>query len=445
MGLLLSVSVFLAFIYDPLNPGGLGLEPPIIEHRVETPELDPEILDQIEDGDRLSRLVVEAVPLSHLLEKSLQVVPSVAKALGLSKDPIPMARLRANPDAFRGHYLGYGGILRYLSPGREGHPIDGYQIREGWIETDDGEPVLFYISGSSSTRRPSPEVGEYVRVEGFFMKLRDKHLPDEVNQAPLLVGPEIYPDYKLWDPVENLDPTILAGIEDGTYADGEWSGFAEMENYLLDSQDIPLWHLTSYVLNQQERISPAAWMEIEPIASKEAFDQFRRSTPSSRNELRGQPHRILGSFIQGRTHEVAANPLGIEAWTEAWVQVRDIGGQLLPVWIPKRLQGLQRNALINCRAFFYRLMAYEALEGDFLYVPLFIASDLHKLEPRPEHPIVGIMKIVVVVVVGGIMLIFFSMSRRMKIQRIDHEQSMILRRRRRREKSDQLTGSGIDA
>lgn len=444
MGMLLSVSVFLAFFYDPLNPGDLGRQPPIIEYRVETPELDPRIMAKIQDDNRLSRLVVEPEPLRHLLEKSMQVVPSVAKALGLSKDSVPLAQLRADPDGLRGHYLGYHGILRYLSPSRQGHPINGYRIREGWIETDDGEPILFYVSESNSTDQANAKVGEYVRIEGFFMKLRDKNLPEEVDRAPLLVGPEIYPDFKLWQPVLELDPEILAKVQDGTFADGQWDGISAMRRNLLDSQDTQLWHLTGYVLNQSKKITSEQWRTIKPIASKEAFGQFRRSTPASRNDLRGSPHRILGSFIEGRTHEAHPNPLGIEAWTEAWVQVRDIGGQLLPVWIPKRLEGLQRNALINCRAFFYRLIAYESLTGDLLYVPLFVATDLHPLEALPDHPILRIMKLVLIIVVAGIMLIFFQMNRRMKAQSIAHDQSMIERRRRRRKQSEPSAKLEID-
>jgi hypothetical protein len=133
--------------------------------------------------------------------------------------------------------------------------------------------------------------------------------------APVLVGPEIFPDYEPWEPTYELDPEILAEIRDGAFINGRWEDLQDMERYVLDSQATPLWHMTNYVLSQEDRISAAEWRKIPPIVSKETFDSFRRSSPASRTELRGQPHRILGSFIQARTHEAKPNPLGIEAWT----------------------------------------------------------------------------------------------------------------------------------
>lgn len=443
MGILLAIFLFAIFFYDASSPNDLGQQPAIIEGRVETPVLDEQVMAMIQDEDRLERLRIEPEPLSHLLEKSLQVVPSVARALGLPNEPIPIERLQADPGAFRGKYLGYGGVLRYLSPGREGHPIEGWQIREGWIEIEGGEKLLFFVSGKEVEGAEDPRVGDFVRVEGFFMKLRDMNLPEELSMAPVLVGPEIYPDYELWDPIDTVDPSILAEIRDGRFINGQWQDLQDMERYVLDSQGPALWHMSNFALSQEDRISTAQWRTIEPIVSKETFDSFRRSTPESRNELRGQPHRILGNFIEARTHEALPNPLGIEAWTEAWVQVRDIGGQTLPIWIPKRIANLKRNTAINCRAFFYRLMAYPTRQGEMMYVPLFVASDLHVLEALPEHPIMLIVKLILVAVVALIALTFFQMNRRMKIQRMVHEEEMIGRRRRRRNRASEPSASGM--
>ena len=47
-------------------------------------------------------------------------------------------------------------------------------------------------------------------MEGFFLKLRDAHFPKPLDRAPMLVGPELFPAYAEWSPVETLDPEILA-------------------------------------------------------------------------------------------------------------------------------------------------------------------------------------------------------------------------------------------
>ncbi len=445
MGILLSLLLFLAFFYEQPNPNDLGKLPPVQHQDVATPVLDEQIMAMIEDDNRLERLRIKPEVLSHLLEKSSQVVPAVADALGMPSEAIPIEQLQAQPESFRGRYLGYTGVLRYLSPGREGHPFSGWQIREGWIDTESGERLLFFVSDHDSEEIKLPKEGDFVRVEGFFMKLRDMNLPEEVNKAPVLVGPEIFPDYEPWEPTYELDPTILAEIHDGAFINGRWEDLQDMERYVLESQGMPLWHLTNYVLSQEDRISALDWRKIPPLVSKEDFDSYRRSTPASRNELRGEPHRILGSFIQARTHAAKPNPLGIEAWTEAWVQVRDIGGQTLPVWIPKRIGNIKRNIAINCRAFFYRLMAYKTLKGEMMYVPLFVASDLHPLEPLPEHPVMQTVKFILVAAVALIALIFFQMNRRMKKQRLVHEEEMVVRRRRRRKHAEQPSASGVEA
>src|SRR5690606_12109007 len=115
---------------------------------------------------------------------------------------IPVSVLRTNPDAYRGAYLWYEGELGYVSPARPGHPVQGYGIHEGWIVTPDAETVLFRVS------EPPDRVREwqFVRVEGFFMKLRDSHHMRRCERAPLLVGPEVFPDFAPWEPVTEIDP-----------------------------------------------------------------------------------------------------------------------------------------------------------------------------------------------------------------------------------------------
>ncbi|MHC5064876.1 MAG: hypothetical protein ACYTG5_12985 [Planctomycetota bacterium] len=90
-------------------------------------------------------------------------------------------------------------------------------------------------------------------------------------------------------------------------------------------------------------------------------------------------------------------------------------------------------------------MAYKTLKGEMMYVPLFVASDLHPLEALPEHPIMQTVKLILIGGVALIALIFFQMSRRMKKQRLAHEEEMVLRRRRRRMRAEEPSASGVEA
>ncbi len=259
----------------------------------------------------------------------------MARELGMPEHPIPIALLRASPSSYRGAYPWYRGVLKHVSPGRTGHPVDGYQVYEGWIETGDGETVLFRVS------QPPRDIaeGDTVRVEGFFLKLRDSHHSPTVEQAPLLIGPELYRDYEPWAPVTQLDPGVLGQIDDGKFQGGEWVSRGDAEQDLRESEAVPLWHLASFAMHRARTgaDSDAEWHERPAFVTKDQLDA------SKRGEIpRGTPMRLLGTFVQSRSFAARPNPIGVDTWTEAWVQIRDLGGKVVPVWVPG---GAERRAV----------------------------------------------------------------------------------------------------
>jgi hypothetical protein len=144
----------------------------VLEESTPLPELDPEIMARARDGTRAERLVTDVEPLEHLLERSLLVTPAVARKLGMPAQPEPISRLRQHPDRYRGKYLWYKGQLELLLPPKPGHPVPGYSLYEGLLRTADGEPVLFAFSVPPAEGLAE---GDWVRMEGFFLKLRDTH------------------------------------------------------------------------------------------------------------------------------------------------------------------------------------------------------------------------------------------------------------------------------
>jgi hypothetical protein len=427
MGALLAGLVYVAFIHEPGGTDGLGLSKPIVEVEVSVPEIDREILQQAHDKTRQERLILEAAPLAHLLEKSLQVVPTVAKALGAQTESVDIARLRSNPDAYRGAYLGFAGRLRHLSSGKSGHPVKGYKIYEGWIETDDGEVVLFRVSLPPK----DVEVGGYVRVEGFFLKLRDSHGQPEATEAPLLVGPEIIPDYEPWQPVRELDPTVLAEIHDdeiesGTNANGRVIELHGMRADLPSSQSVPLWHLASHCLlvhGGEEGL--AEWRKVPALVRPEQFADIREGRIE-----RGQRMRILGTFVLAHTFAARPNPIGVEHWTQAWIQVRLGGGKLIPIWIPGRIGGYRRGDSIEVRGHYFGRLIYDTEEGTAM-APVFVSAALDRYVQTGLDPISDFVKWLFAAFVLFVILLFFWISRRDRLQRDRHEVEMIERRRRR--------------
>lgn len=388
MGVFLALTSFFAFFYDAASAPGDGGGPAVVTDETPVPELDEEILALVKDASRTDRLMMEEAPLAHLLEKSLLVVPSVAAKLNMPEQPIPIAKLRSDPDRYRGRYLWYKGTLEWLSRGRPGHPVRGYRIHEGRLKTPGGEPVLFYFS------EEPPEglkVGDWVRVEGFSLKLRDTNLPVKIDMAPVLVGPEIFKAYPDWKAVEKLDAAVLARVKDGVLVDGRLVDEQDVRKMLDRSQDVPLWHLASYAMHRERTMTPQERQAFTPFVHK---DQWRAIELGK--VAKGTPYRLLGTFQIARTMRAKPNPLGIEHWTEVWIQCRDLGGRTIPIWIPEKLDpSWRRNMSVWANAYFFKRYVYQAeywrkiRRGDRevrakvredRYAPLFVAATIHRIE-----------------------------------------------------------------
>jgi hypothetical protein len=433
-GALLAALLFVAFrvLDNRGSPMDLGQPLPIEgppQVRVAVPELDPEILTLVRDGTREQRLVLDATEekaLKHLLAKSANIGPEAARALGRPNDPIEVARLRVDPGSERGRYLMYRGTLIHVSPPRAGHPLDGFDIHEGAIRTPDDEVVFFAVS------RPLPDdigEGSYVEVEGFFFGLRDSNVIVDAREAPVLVGPRVRRAMRPWPEVTELDPAILDAEPDGEFdaeaPDGQqWLGLEEMRRPLQRGQTESLWHLASYARHEAERTDLDTWREIPAFVTKEQLDETRLGTMP-----RGTPVRVLGEFVFARWMPAETNPIGVDAWSEVWIQVPDLGGKLLPVWVPERIEGFERRDPIEARAYYFRRRSYETAENE-VFAPLFVAAHLDRYT-RVEHVGLQIAGWTFFVLVAITIVFVFWMSFGDRKRQRQTEEALAARRRRR--------------
>jgi len=420
-GVLLAGFVYAVFFYQPASaPTDVS---PVITEKTPVPELDRNLLAQVRDATRNDRIPVEREPLAHLLAKSMQVVPAVARALGMPDEPLPLDVLRANAEANRGRYLWYKGVLEAVDPGREGHPLMGYRIYEARIRTAEGERILFAFSV------PPPAdlgVGDWVRVEGFFLKLRDATYPAELNLAPLLVGPELLPAYPDWKAVAKLDPTVLARIKDGVRQDGVDVDPQQATLRLPFSQDVPLFHVASYALHREGELTAPE------RASLPAFDTADQWNAAYRGEIeRGQAFRLAGIFCRAHVIEAKANPLGIDHWSEVWLYCRGFAQRPFAVWLPKHVGEWSHSDTARCVGYFFKRYAVVGGDGEQHFCPLFVAADLERVDfnPLAASRMVGL---VIGVVTAVLVLVFFVLARRDRRDRLEHEASLVQRRRRRR-------------
>jgi hypothetical protein len=422
---LLVAGVLLAAIVYLGGDWGAAATTTATEHQVEpqvvVPSLDENVLAGVADRTREQRLQLEREPLRHLLRSAIDVGPTVAAALGLPAEPVPLATLREDMARWRGRWIWYEGELVDLAGPREGHPIAGYSIYEATIRLAGGDHAIaaFSIPPDTAIQR-----GSWVRIDGYLLKLRDTTYPLDVRQAPMLVGRSIQRDYEDWGPVTQLDPTVLDRVDDTSY----WSK-DQMWHTLEEDQTEPLWHLAAYARDTREQRTFAEWRRIGILNAAEFFEPFM-----NHEVQRGTPLRIIGTLIRRTTLAAPANPAGIKFWTIAWIQVREYGGAMVPIWVPKRVADLPRLAQLEVRCHYYRRFAYETVEDKRRMVPLFVAADL---DPYELGTSAAMRQLGVVLggILTGMMLLIWWGARRAARSSAQHQRDMDARRRRRRERA----------
>lgn len=395
---------------------------------IAVPTLDSAILGTALDGTREQRLEVEKEPLRHLLQQALDVGPTVAEALGLPDHPVPLEELRADPRRWRGRWLFYEGEVEYLSGPREGHPVAGRSIYEATLRLQNGDAAMLTFS-----LPPAAEVvvGSWARAEGFLLKLRDTTYPTAIDRAPLLVGRELLRDYPKWGPVTELDAALLASVDDESYSLG-----APVWRNVEEDQTEALWHLAAYARDTFGARTNAEWHKAGTL------NNDRHEALRSGKIARGTPMRIFGTLIMRRTLVSPPNPAAIDAWTAAWVQVREYGGgTLVPVWVPKRVAALPERCQVEVRGHFYRWSIYSAKDGTDRRAPLFVAADITQFDLQVGKTMDGIGLLLGGLVLGFLLLVGFGQLRS-KAAADRHMQALYALRRRGKPRQPGAEASG---
>lgn len=364
-GVVLGLALYMVLLWQPSAPPVQDLD--LAPTRIPVPQLDSSVLAKAADRSREERLLLEPEPFRHLLEQSYNVTAPVAHALGLPMTPVPLADLRADPGQWRGRWLWYKGRLEELHGPRDGHPVRGASIYEATLRLADGETVFCAFSLPVP---PEVHKGGWVRAEGFLLKLRDTTYPTEVREAPMLVGRELQLDYDDWGPVTELDPSLLATVDDHAMAQGSPT-WRDIE----DDQGPPLWHLAAFARDTKDRRSLAEWRKVPVLNADDTWDAIK-----ARKVERGTPMRLMGVLVKKQIVPARANPAGIRHWTIAWLQIQDLRSKTVPVWVPGNLDKAKLLSSLEVPAYYYRRYAYEGQQGDQYWTPLFVAAALPEFQ-----------------------------------------------------------------
>ena len=392
----------------------------MLEPIVPVPELDEPLLAQVSEATPAERVQVEAEPLRHLLQKAIDVGPTVAAALNIPADPVPVDAIRKDPHEWRHRWLWYEGKIVSLSGPRSGHPIQGYSIYEVILELADGEHIV--ADYSIPPERPLV-VGDWARAEGYLLKLRDVTYPLRFESAPMLIGRTLQRDYPDWGPITSLDPHWFDDIDDQTMWPGDQS-FRGVD----EDQCEALWHLGAFVRDTKDARTLADWRKIGTLTADEPYERLRKGEVA-----RGEPMRVFGTLIRRQTIAAPANPANIKFWTAVWIQVTEFGGHLVPIWIPDRIPDLPPRAQLEVRGFYYRWYVYDAQKDGTRYrVPLFVAASLDQFELNVDQTMRQVGGWIGGIAAALLVLLFWG-QRRMARSSMEHSRRMDERRRRRRQ------------
>lgn len=443
LGALLA-ALWLMVFHEPSGDPVASDLPPLVEVKTPLPQIDQDLLRQVDDGTTVARIQVEAGPFLHLLETSLNIVPAVARALGMPAEPIPIPVLRSEASRFRGRYIWYRGVLEEAPRARTGHAVKGYDIYEARLRTPDGAQVLCVFSLPPD---PSLREGAWVRMEGFFFKLRDMHLPVELDRAPMLIGPELLPAFDDWKPVKALDPAVLAQVRAGKLRDGVGDDGAKYRTLVEDggestlsidrSQALPLWHVASYAIEQARGRTYDQANSVPRFLTQPQWRDFVFGSSQV-----GATISVVGSLQAARTIEARLNPVGIEHWTEAWIQVRELAGRLLPIWIPGRLEGWKPGDPALFVGHFFKLMRYTSTDDVEHIAPLFVVPELMRYR-LPDNPFATYYMVPVLVAFVGLMFFTIWYVRRDRRRELLAEADLVERRRRRRATAGEPAASSL--
>jgi hypothetical protein len=418
--LVISLGMFLyGFLSRKARPSEAPEAPaavPEVEVEVATPEVDLAALAAAtRDASEAERVLVETAALEQLLETCRLIAPTHFEPMGgRVLDAALAAAVLADPPAHRGALLRAFGTIEAIdafdAPGTTAH-------YRGRLALEGGGAAWFAVRSLSEDWG---EVGEFVRIDGLFLKVYRGQAGGAWIDAPWIVGARAERAYPRLEPVAELDPALFADIED----DGsEGLTGLPFEAY---------WALVAYARDVPE--GAIDW-ESAPL-----FDKDLAAELSERGaDLRGVPLRLPPSEILDIWHQAQpANPLRaerlVEGWASNWNWVKG-PSPVIRFITPLDTTELRRGDHFTARGFFLKNLAYEPRDGGMAVAPFFVLHSIDAHTPSKKNPWV---KVFGTMAVGLLVVVCLAYVALMRDQRKARELQGELARRRLARRSQPL-------
>ena len=393
-------------------PAAAAQEPEVV---LALPDIDPAELDAlVADGAPEDRVMLERPGVEAALAIASRLVARQYDELGARElDAAGAAELMANPGATRGKAVRLRGWIESL----ETRPATGMRPEEhlGRLLLEDRTPVYFLC-----LRLPAGAtgVGDFVRLDGLFLKVYSDETDSGWVEAPLIVGSRMR---RSWSRQETPD----AGIVAARLAPVQDDGLESFEGEFEDAK----WMLMEYARDLPEGPESEVDWENAPLLTRPLHQEIIRDGAS----WRGKPVRLPISVVMGITVlDAGENPARMDRITDGWIGNTTWAVQgLIHFVAPFALTDIREKQLVTARGFFFRNHNYELRDGGVGRTSLFV---LHSVSPHvaaADRSGDVILAVVLAGFAGTFLLVVVLVTRDRKRSKQLHE-DMVRRRQARR-------------
>ncbi len=341
-------------------------------------------LTAVRDDTPTARAVLEPDARDHLVSQAGRLVFGDMEQLGVRA--LPRATVVSDPGAHRGAPLSVLGRLLWYEPELATTP----HTFRGEIEDEQGGAWTFLVVNLPW----GLEVGEVVRVSGFFFKLHDMLRPDRTfATGPLLVAEELLPSAYRIAPVKVLRDDLFLGTRDLDLSDASRP---------LDS--LAYFELLSYVQNT------AADVLFGPVATREPI--YARDMRSDPTRWRGRAVTVRGKVLHTQRSSLGPmgeNPLGIP-WVWEVYLLNSVGGPTRAITLEEPV-GIEPDMTVDVDGIFFRRFAYENKFNDPIVSTVIIAGDVRPFVIPPDEITPFIQRFVLFGGLGLVALIVLAQRR----------------------------------
>lgn len=376
------------------------------------------------DATLEERSILETEALEIALDDARRYAPVHFEAMqGTELEAGLASELAAASDAGRGRVLRLRGTIEQIVEYPRSPSLDAHH--RGRIRLEDGTAAFFVASELAEAIALG--AGDYVRVDGFFLKNHAESAPAGWIEGPLVVGPRLTRSQPALPPVSSITPDDFAAVEDDT-----------QEYRAVNDGVREYWSLVSYV----DQLDPASidWTGA-PLLDRETLKQLLQEPAKFRGiPMRLPPCRVQGIWAQPQSE----NPARIETLTEGWIgtaawedpgslalrPVRFVSPRPNPGLVGPRSVTRPGSEMVG-KGYFLRMIRYEAAEAGMQVAPLFVLAEMEPWVPADDVALttilwgVGVSSLVLV-------FVFWFLLRRDSKQSAEFAAEMVRRRRARR-------------